>query len=295
MHPELATAAAKAFVLFHPLGVNASVRVASPTKRMASANVSAEFAAAAAAMEPDVRRLLVDGEDPANVSVESLLTALGRDAPSHVSMAYEAPVATFPRLLSVRACTTLRAAVDAQRRLERDSVDGGPEHQLNLSREALELLIGKEECLRLWALPRRFRLANAVVLAPSPDQAASDSGAPSPAAAEDAAAAAAVEAMGELRECFVRRYSTDTRPWIPFHTDAYEITVNVALSADNGHGGGRLLGAHGGKICALERAEGDATVHSSKLLHGVSAMTRGVRYSLIVFSDRRGVASGRWA
>ena len=46
----------------------------------------------------------------------------------------------------------------------------------------------------------------------------------------DAAGEAAWEAGGEceLREMFVRRYSVGTRPWIPFHPDAYELTVNVA-------------------------------------------------------------------
>jgi hypothetical protein len=60
-------------------------------------------------------------------------------------------------------------------------------------------------------------------------------------------------------------------------------------------GGGALLGVYGGEVRAICRKEGDATVHSSKLLHGVTAMARGVRYSLIVFFDRKGQASGRWA
>ena len=29
---------------------------------------------------------------------------------------------------------------------------------------------------------------------------------------------------------FVRRYSGDSRPWIPFHTDTAGVTLNVALS-----------------------------------------------------------------
>ena len=79
--------------------------------------------------------------------------------------------------------------------------------------------------------------------------------------------------------------------------DAYEITVNVALGSDGDHRGGALLGAYGGAVRAIgPRGEGDATVHSSKLLHGVSAMAgSGVRYSLIVFFDRQGRAAGRWA
>ena len=313
------------------------------------------FAAAASAMPATTRKLLVENVPPADVSVEQLLTALGRTTPEALAMAYEAPVMEVPQLLSAKACATLRAAVDAQRRTDRDSVDGGPEHQLNLSREALELLVGAEECARLFQLPREFRLHSALVLPPvvtgaagekeatdqqplGPEQRAArvaelkaeavalnKAGEQAAAVAklkeakrlqataeaaeavaevaeveEAGAAHAAVEAAeaagaGELREMFVRRYSVDTRPWNPFHTDAYEVTVNVALSADSGHGGGALLGVYDGQVRAIPRAEGDATVHSSKLLHGVTAMSHGTRYSLIVFFDRRGKPAGRWA
>ena len=101
-----------------------------------------------------------------------------------------------------------------------------------------------------------------------------------------------VDAAVELREMFVRRYSMETRPWILFHPDAYELTVNVALSSDDAHGGGHLLGVYDGGVRALLRCEGTATVHSSKLLHAVSRMTHGTRYSLICFFDRR-VRAGR--
>ena len=89
------------------------------------------------------------------------------------------------------------------------------------------------------------------------------------------------------------RYSAETRPWIAFHPDAYEVTVNVALSDDASHEGGRLLGVFGGAVLPLLRAEGDATVHSCRLLHAVSAMTGGTRYALILFFDRRARAGRR--
>ena len=98
-------------------------------------------------------------------------------------------------------------------------------------------------------------------------------------------AEAEAEAM-TLQEAFVRRYCPETRPILKFHADAYELTVNVALSADAGHSGGKLIGLFRGQVRALERAEGDVTVHSSSLLHAVSRMTAGVRYSLILFFDK---------
>ena len=73
----------------------------------------------------------------------------------------------------------------------------------------------------------------------------------------------------------------------------FEVTVNVALSDDASHEGGRLLGVFGGAVQPLLRAEGDATVHSCRLLHAVSAMTGGTRYALILFFDRRARAGRR--
>ena len=37
------------------------------------------------------------------------------------------------------------------------------------------------------------------------------------------------------------------------------------------------------QVHEIARAEGDATVHSSGLLHGVTRMRRGTRYSMIMF------------
>ena len=47
------------------------------------------------------------------------------------------------------------------------------------------------------------------------------------------------------------------------------------------------------------RAEGDAATHSSSLVHGVTRLTRGARYSLIVFfgdepAVRRELVEGVW-
>ena len=83
-----------------------------------------------------------------------------------------------------------------------------------------------------------------------------------------------------------RRYSAsggDDQPWTSFHFDAAHTTVNVALSDDGDFEGGKLLGLFDGAVSVVGRAEGDATVHTSSLLHGVSRMWSGCRYSLIMF------------
>lgn len=39
----------------------------------------------------------------------------------------------------------------------------------------------------------------------------------------------------------------------------------------------------GGRVCAIQREEGEATVHSSELMHAVARVGGAVRYSLIIF------------
>ena len=57
--------------------------------------------------------------------------------------------------------------------------------------------------------------------------------------------------------------------------------------ADSDHDGGRLVrscsGDRGGRSAIVERSEGEATVHGEDVMHAVTAMTAGVRYSLIAF------------
>ena len=88
-------------------------------------------------------------------------------------------------------------------------------------------------------------------------------------------------------QIFVRRYTPNTRPWNPFHHDSAVVTVNVALSADADVDGGKLVavGAADG-LATICRAEGEATVHDSRLLHAVTRTRAGTRYSLILFFGR---------
>jgi predicted 2-oxoglutarate/Fe(II)-dependent dioxygenase YbiX len=88
-----------------------------------------------------------------------------------------------------------------------------------------------------------------------------------------------------------RRYSADTlnddQPLTSFHFDGATVTVNVALSADAAVSGGRLVGVFGNAVRTIPRAEGDVCVHSSSLLHGVTMVRAGVRYSLILFFSEK--------
>ena len=92
-----------------------------------------------------------------------------------------------------------------------------------------------------------------------------------------------VNPLADVHRLFARRYTPSTRPWFPFHRDNSALTANIALSSDANHAGGRLLSLFDGEVHVEERAEGEATVHQSGLLHAVTCMHSGARYSLIVF------------
>ena len=54
-------------------------------------------------------------------------------------------------------------------------------------------------------------------------------------------------------------------------------------------GGGHLLAVYDGAVRVVSRRAGDATVHPSSLLHGVSRMREGSRYTLILFFENEDV------
>lgn len=221
--------------------------------------IDGEFAQQARRMPKVVRQLLVDGIEPSEESADSLLEALRLHGVTYtharlgLDSKAEIAILRSTNALNSDACARLRAAVDHERQTRSDSVDGSPDHQLNLSREALESFIGSAPVAGLWKLAERF--------------------APNANNLNDA-------------EIFIRRYTADTRPWNPFHTDTAAVTVNVALIDDLLFEGGRLLACYEGAVRSLIRTEGEATVHASTLLHGVSMMRFGVRYSLIIFLGR---------
>ena len=273
------------------------------------------FEEQAAKMPAPLRALIADNAEAHAVSANEVLAALGlpeiRAMPSAGSLRSMALLNLLPRsigsttdvkhvtrALPIEACAQLRAAVDAAHpSLATDSVDGCADHQINLTQADLWRLIGGPAAHALWRLADRAltveqerqehaTLAIAKLAAEQEDSASegedscSDEIEASPEEEEQRPLSAAVE-------IFVRRYSPTTRPWFPFHQDRATMTVNVALSDDAAHEGGRLLCVYAGKVHRLERSEGSATIHRSTLLHAVSRMTSGVRYSLILFFGQR--------
>ena len=207
--------------------------------------VEPEFLWQAQRMPAASRALLLEREEPQSVASSALLEELQL---SKDEADLDAQVVRKKGMLTAQACATLRTAVDHERRETADTVDGAADHQLNVSRERLAGMIGEEAVEALWRLPGE-------VLDEPPTDA----------------------------QVFIRRYTPDTRPWNPWHLDSAAVTVNVALSDDDACDGGELLALLDAGVTTIPRIEGEATVHSSSLLHAVRRVASGVRYSLVLF------------
>jgi len=241
--------------------------------------MAAHFDTSAASMSLPLRRLLIDCEEPSAVPLFQVRDALGlprhpgypelrslallrlaRGLPPEVMAlnATSAEVMHVPRVITSAACAALRAAIDCGQSCSPDSVDQLADHQLDLSLVTLGAIVGRDTVENLVKLGRQWQLQ----VRP-----------------EDARHEGDVAVI----EIFGRRYCAEGRPWMPFHGDRAAVTVNVALSDERDHEGGRLLAALDGVMQHIPRMEGQATVHGATLLHGVTRMTSGSRHSLILF------------
>ena len=71
-------------------------------------------------------------------------------------------------------------------------------------------------------------------------------------------------------------------PVVPFHTDYALRTLQVPLNGPAEYDGGRTVFVSGEGFLVPPRAAGSAIVHDGRCLHGVTALTRGTRYSLFL-------------
>jgi hypothetical protein len=164
-------------------------------------------------------------------------------------------VHNFPGLLTAADCLILRqhcdnAMADAP---ARDSVDGLPDFQINLGRWDLGRLLNFDVVQHLCAAENEWLRGK----------------------------------QWERIGIFVRRYSPSTRPCFPFHKDSNAYTANIALSNPTDHQGGTLLCLVSGAVRTCERGLGVATVHGNDVLHAVTPVTAGTRYSLLIFFHER--------
>ena len=88
------------------------------------------------------------------------------------------------------------------------------------------------------------------------------------------------------------RRTKPTGGCIPFHLDALEEggqTVQICLNDQNEYVGGRLVFLTKDGISIPERKKGDMTRHTCFVLHGVTRLHSGIRYSLFVVGERNGL------
>lgn len=199
---------------------------------------------------PVVRKYLVDAADPNAVTDDELAVIRRYGRTTDAIADHGTDVVRRARVLDRRECRALIAyGRNHMTSIVADSVDGLPEYQVDLGVEALAAIIGDAAVARLLALP-----------------------------AEHGTRVATSRPAVSL---FLRMFSPDTRPYITFHSDVAAWTVNVPLDDDDDDIGGRLLMLVGGALHAERRAEGVGLSHPSELIHGVSRVKAGERWSLI--------------
>ena len=259
-------------------------------------SIASEFRYQAKMMPRPLRRLIVDGAEPSRVSAAAVVHALRlplvqfHSAAAALAPPADAVMLRVPSFLSAAECAHIRAALDAGVATNKDSVDGLPDHQLDVKSLAeMTALLGREAIQRLQQLPlqfvedaRREAAVRAGLGASHGGRDAASHGSDEPNGGAPSPAPRPLRPL-RIRQVFARRYTAAGRPWFGFHRDKGPLTVNIACGPDANHEGGRLLALYDGEVRAIERLEGEATVHPSTLLHGVNRMQRGVRYSLICF------------
>ena len=70
-----------------------------------------------------------------------------------------------------------------------------------------------------------------------------------------------------------------------FHRDRASVTVNIALNSQADFKGGRLMFLVNGAVHCPTRAVGSAIINDGYIVHGVSEVNQGARYSLFAFVD----------
>lgn len=197
-----------------------------------------------------------------SVDAQQLLQALdmsGKTRQAAVeALSRDDNVQTFPGLLSRDECYTLQNYLwkHIHQQCGIDDVDQCADWQVNLEESDLVRLIGRETVAKLYQVP--------ALLEGKPME---------------------IQRVGIFLRVYER--SPMGRPWMPFHSDGNDYTVNVALNNDSEFHGGRLLALTNNSLQILQRQQGDATGHSGSVYHAVSAMNKGTRYSMILFFHTR--------
>lgn len=85
---------------------------------------------------------------------------------------------------------------------------------------------------------------------------------------------------GRVDEVKLRRVRGGSREVINFHTDHAMRTMQIALNDEREYCGGHVTYATASGFQQATRSPGFATIHDNTVVHGVTEITTGVRYSL---------------
>ena len=218
--------------------------------------MAAEFSSAVHNMKPLVRRALMDGDT--SVDPEAMMHELQLSEHAvkvGLRSLQTGVVSSVKAVLTPAQCTALQFLAPNESSSHPDNVDGATSYQRNFTKAELQAVLGDEVVNELWSLPLRY---------------AGGQQAP----------------LGNVR-AIVRSYSKRGRPFIPFHVDRSRFTVNVALedSSLTRSSGGQLMAMYQGRLRAIARAQGEATIHGPDVLHAVAFAPGGTRSALVLFFE----------
>jgi len=235
-----------------------------------------DFERSQSLMPSIVEQALIHGDEK-NVNAQDLLHRLDMTPKERevamMALHDENPdqhLLNVPSLLSNLECKRLRNFIDSKIMVKQqgdfgmDDVDHCPDFQIHMTEIKLRKILGKNTMDQLLQVPCQLMEQNQQHHS---DTTMSGDG------WQD----------GNNVGIFLRRYEPDARPWMPFHLDQNAFTVNVALNSDSEFEGGRLLALYSNQIEIIPRNEGDVTCHRGSVVHGVSCITQGCRYSMILF------------
>jgi uncharacterized protein (TIGR02466 family) len=207
---------------------------------------------------PVVKRFLVEHADPASATPDEIdrirRHGLGSGREDDIRLVEDVPA------LSAGQCEAVRLyAARHMTSVVPDTIDDLPEYQVDLSLDDLTGLVGTATVADLLKLPEAL-------------------GAPSDRPAAE---------LYQRIDIFARMYGPDMRPYIAFHADICSYTVNIALNEEASFQGGDLIALERGRLRRPTRTVGTALLHAGDLVHGVSRIEHGVRFSLILFFTQR--------
>ena len=226
------------------------------------------FSLAISKITKDVRRVLLDNVDPSSIDANNLVGALP------LNFQHKAAARHSLKTKSSQDVYTVEKSVLSTDQVQRlrtwaeekinggslDSVDGCPEWQVPLDRTTMNTILGEKTTDRLFDLPSKYLTLSASIESYDyPNSEKSDVG------------------------CFIRKYDISGRPFIGFHVDDCDATVNISLSDPLEFDGGKLLLIGQEMVLSPIRTLGDALIHPWYTCHAVTAVTKGERWTLIMF------------